>query len=383
MEEIKSAVEALNKTFNEYKSDVLLKDSEYKADQKAKSEKMAADIVALQTTISDWQLKQQLPFVGEQKSSENKEVFFKGFLSSIDTKGRINLTEREKNLFDEIQKKSLNLQIGSDGGYLAPSELLAEIERDLVLLSPIRNLATVNPTTKSRVEATVKTGTNTATWGKQIPAAVNGTYGKKTYHSQKLLSYTIIDDDMLDDVPYVMSEVEADFQEEFIRGENLAFLTGDGIEKPYGILNNNEIETVTASSNSAISYAKLVEFHTKILASGYNAKIMINPLSLALLLNIVDGSQRPIFSLSMNAAVPMSLWGVEIILNPDMPVAGSNAKVLIGGDFKSGYRIIDRKLLTFERKDPASTTDIGLLAKRRVGGDVKRASALKILKLAA
>jgi HK97 family phage major capsid protein len=67
-----------------------------------------------------------------------------------------------------------------------------------------------------------------------------------------------------------------------------------------------------------------------------------------------------------------------------MPDVAGNAYPLAFGDFSTGYRIYDRVALSLLR-DPYSQATVGLTrfhARRRVGGAVVRAEAIRKLKIA-
>ncbi len=66
-----------------------------------------------------------------------------------------------------------------------------------------------------------------------------------------------------------------------------------------------------------------------------------------------------------------------------MPSIAGNAFPVVFGDFNSAYRIYDRVSLTLLR-DPFTQATNGLVrfhARRRVGGDVVKAEAIRKLKI--
>ena len=68
---------------------------------------------------------------------------------------------------------------------------------------------------------------------------------------------------------------------------------------------------------------------------------------------------------------------------PDMDDVGSAAFPILFGDFNSAYRIVDKVAVSILR-DPYSQATKGLVrfhARRRVGGDVVRAEAVKKLQM--
>ena len=67
----------------------------------------------------------------------------------------------------------------------------------------------------------------------------------------------------------------------------------------------------------------------------------------------------------------------------DMPDVASNSYPVVFGNFNQAYRIYDRVSLTL-RRDPFTQATTGLVrfhARRRVGGDVVKAEAIRKLKI--
>jgi len=70
---------------------------------------------------------------------------------------------------------------------------------------------------------------------------------------------------------------------------------------------------------------------------------------------------------------------------PDMPNIGAGAYPVVYGDFKRGYIIVDRIAIAFQ-VDYTTGADNGLVvfrARKRVGGGVRQADAIKKLKISA
>jgi predicted phage gp36 major capsid-like protein len=87
----------------------------------------------------------------------------------------------------------------------------------------------------------------------------------------------------------------------------------------------------------------------------------------------------------MSAGNPGTLLGRPVVEFPDMPNIGANNIAIAFGDFMSGFRIFDRVSLAVLR-DPFSQATAGNVrfhARRRVGGQVTKPEALRLLKCGA
>ena len=91
----------------------------------------------------------------------------------------------------------------------------------------------------------------------------------------------------------------------------------------------------------------------------------------------------PLWIDSLAAGNPPTILGRPVIDCPDMPDVAANQFPIVFGDVASAYRIYDRVNLTLLR-DPYTQATNGLVrfhARRRVGGDVVKAEAIRKLKI--
>ena len=82
-------------------------------------------------------------------------------------------------------------------------------------------------------------------------------------------------------------------------------------------------------------------------------------------------------------ATQATIFGRPVIEAIDMPDIAANAFPVVFGNFNQAYRIYDRVSLTLLR-DPFTQATNGLVrfhARRRVGGDVVKAEAIRKLKI--
>ena len=87
---------------------------------------------------------------------------------------------------------------------------------------------------------------------------------------------------------------------------------------------------------------------------------------------------------SLSEGNPPTILGRPVVELPDMPDVAADANPIVFGDMRQGYRIVDRVALSVLR-DPYSRATNGQTrfhARRRVGGDVVKAEALRLLKVA-
>ena len=115
-----------------------------------------------------------------------------------------------------------------------------------------------------------------------------------------------------------------------------------------------------------------------------NATMMFNRSTLGRIRKLKDTAGQFIFQtgFSGQSGAPNTIIGIPYVEAPDMPDANSANKSVIVGDFRRGYMILDRIALSVLR-DPFSQASSGLviyIARKRIGGEVILAEAMRVLK---
>lgn len=283
---------------------------------------------------------------------------------------------------DEV--KGLTASTDAAGGYLVPDQFLTELDKNLVLYSPIRSVARVAPASAGEILLPKRTGTLTGAWVGETAArtGTQPTYGQQTFVMHEIACYVDVSNRLLEDSAFnVEAELAHDFGEEFGRIESAAFVGGDGVGKPAGLLLNTDIEDIeTAGANIAAD--DLIDlFHA--LASFYasNGTWVMNRKTMGQIRKLKDVDGNYLWQAGLQAGTPGTILGRPVVEFPDMPDAAPGEIPVAFGDFHQGFRIFDRTAVSILR-DPYSIQTTGQVrfhARRRVGGAVSKAEALKFL----
>lgn len=113
----------------------------------------------------------------------------------------------------------------------------------------------------------------------------------------------------------------------------------------------------------------------------------MNRATFADVLKLEDTEGQKIFvnAMSYVGGTPSTILGKPYILAEDMPDVGGSAKPIAYGDFSRAYTIVDRVNLSVMR-DPfsqATSGNIRYVARRRVGGAVVLAEAIRLQNISA
>ena len=309
---------------------------------------------------------------------ETKEV--DDYLNAFDSycrKGLEGLTDMEK--------KALTVSNDSTGGYLAPPEYVRELLKTVTEISPIRSIARVRSTGARSIQVPKRTSTFSAQW-----VSESGTRSETTGYNVGLEEipahehYALVDiseQDLEDTVFDLEAEMQSEFAEQFAKAEGTAFVSGNSVGKPEGILTNSSVGEVVSGNGTALTADGLLSLVHGIKSEyGRNGVFVFNRSTLADIRKLKDTAGQYVFQagMSLQAGVPNTILGYRYIEATDMPDVGAGAYPIAFGDFRRAYMIVDRINLAVLR-DPftqATTGNVRYIARRRVGGQVVQAEAI-------
>ena len=403
-DQVKTAVEAMAGAFEEFKkvNDDRLAQIEAKGSADALTEtklaKIEADLDKFEN-INQAITQQQKHAEGFEAKLNDIETMLKRPANAMEAKeADLSLKawdsfmrKGEKNM-DEMELKALTVGTAATAGNLAPAEYVNELIKVISEISPVRSVARVRQTSNKEIEVPSKTATFAAAWtaeGGSRTETTGYTTSLNTIPTHELYALVDISGALLEDSVFDLeAEMNTEFAEQFAKAEGAAFLTGNGTNKPTGILDGTTVASTTAAAAAAIATDDLMDL-VHGLQSEYarNAAFMLNRTTLGEIRKLKDTAGQYIFQtgFSGQSGLPNTILGHAYVEAVDMADIAASAKPVVFGDYRRGYMIVDRVALSVLR-DPysqASTGNVRYIARRRVGGEVVLAEAMRALKMAA
>jgi HK97 family phage major capsid protein len=173
--------------------------------------------------------------------------------------------------------------------------------------------------------------------------------------------------------------------------ENSAFINGDGVDKPRGLLtypagttnpgqvkqvNSGHASQITADGLRAVFYGLKTPYIR-------NARWIMSRSTIEVISKLKDGGGSYLWEPGLKEGEPQMLLGHPIERMEDMPGVTANALPIAFGDWKQAYTIVDRTGVRVLR-DPFSAKPFVLFyTTKRTGGDVTNFEAMVIQKIAA
>ncbi|QTC88182.1 phage major capsid protein [Brevundimonas pondensis] len=299
----------------------------------------------------------------------------------------------------EVQA-ALNKGADAEGGFLAPVEWDRTITGKLKESSPVRENATVMTISTAGFRKVFTDRAVGSGWvGETAARPATGTPGFNALdfipgelYANPQATQQMLDDSAVDLEAWLASEVE----DEFSRQENIAFLSGDGANKPFGLLTY-----VTGAANAAKHPFGAIKLKNSGTAAAMdksdalidliydlpakfraNAKFYMNRLTQGTARKLKDGDGNYLWQPSYQLGQPVTLAGHELVELPDMPDIAANAISALFGDMKATYLVVDRLGIRVIRDNLTNKPYVGFYTVKRVGGGVQNPEAMRGFKIA-
>lgn len=395
-DEFKSAVENLTNVWeSELKPRIEQMESESKSSGEATAETKAA-IDRVQDRMDQIEAQAQLAGKSAERKAGEMDPEVKAAYRTWFGHGDEGLS---------AEQKVLTIRDEATGGVLAPPDFIASVVQGVIQFSPIRALATVRQTSRTSIQFPKRTGNFAAAWTTETGTrseTTGRTYGLEEIPTHELYARVLISNwDLEDPIVDLESIISADMSEQFGVSEGTAFVSGNGVGKPSGLLNDpTVVAAYTPNGNTAfvagaatgVTGADGIIAQTFAIKEQYwpNARFVMNRFTLQALRVLKDQQGNYLWQIDpggfhgVSSGLPATLYGYPYTIALDMPNVASNSLPVIFGDFSKAYWIADRVEISYLR-DPYSQASAGavvLHARKRVGGQVVLPEAVNVLKMA-
>ena len=283
------------------------------------------------------------------------------------------------------------LQVGTDseGGYLVPDEYEHRLIDSLADANVLRGLCTTIRTETGDRRIPLATSHGSAAWVEEegvIPES-DDSFGMIALGAHKVATIIKVSDELLQDSVFDLEGyISTQFGRRIGSAEEIAFLTGDGVAKPTGLLHEtNGAEVGVTTAGASITVDDLLDLVYSVREVYRNkAVFLMNESTKKAIRKLKDGNGRPLWDPSVKEGDPDVLLGHRVIHCAAMPDIGAGAKPILFGDF-TGYWIADRQGRSFHRLNElyAATGQVGFRATQRVDGSLVETEKIKCLQIKA
>lgn len=382
------------KTFEAFKSanDERLAALESKSSDGVLDEKVArlnAALDAQSKQIDNLSMSLSTPLQGRRNHNEAKSAW-SSFIRTGDAQGLASL-----------EGKSLSSTDG-EGGYIAPPETESRIDQALTESSPFRSIASVRRIGAGLFKKPVSSSGAASGWAGETEARIETQapqlelldFPAGELYAMPAATQALLDDGVADVDQWLADEV----RDVFAAQETAAFVNGDGVNKPRGLLDYTqaangsqsfgEIGTVSTGTAGAFDAGSPVDALLDLIYAGksrYRAgsSFVMNRRTVNEIRKFKDADGNYIWQPATEAGQPSTLLGYPLVEAEDMPDVSSGDAAIAFGDFRRGYLIVDRQGVRVLRDPYSAKPYVLFYTTKRVGGGVQDFDAIKLLKAAA
>lgn len=378
-----------------------------------KLQKQQENLTSLETKFEELKLELSRPSINADEAKElgldlkNKHNFISyQKLGKVDlnvekayTSGFEKLLRKGNDKLTYDEQKALSIGSQDDGGYLVPAAMGGIISQRVYETSPMRELADVVNISSGQLKYVIDNDQAGYEWVGEVAETTNTTTPKlseMTIDAKELATQPAATSSFIEDAG---SSVENWLIEKissvFSRAENTAFISGNTGARPTGILSLNtyaedntfkpdKIAYTETAGSGAIAADDIIKlFYSLKDAYTNNANFLMNRQTILAVRLLKDTTNQYLWQPSLQAGQPATLLGVPVRTAQDMPAIAAGAFSVALGDFKQGYQIVDRTGISILRDPFSSKPFIKFYTRKRVGGNVKKPEAIKLLKIKA
>ena len=364
------------------------------AEDDATYAKMEQEISDLGREIS--RLERQEAMDAELSKPVNTPITTRPGAAKEDTKtGRASDAYR-KNFWNAMRSKTPDrsitdaLQIGTDseGGYLIPDEFERTLLSGLEENNIFRTLANIIQTTSGDRKIPIVASHGSAAWVDEEGAysESDDAFAQITLGAYKLGTMMKVSDELLNDSVFDLENyLSGEFARRIGNAEEDAFINGDGVGKPTGILaaKGGADIGVTTSSGTAFTADDLINlYHSLLTPYRKKAVWLMNDSTVQFIRKLKDSNGQYLWQPSLVAGTPNTILGCPVMVSRYMPEIGAGNKAVAFGDF-SYFWIADRQGRSFMRLNElfAAHGQVGFRGSQRVDGKLILPEAIKVMQL--
>ncbi len=303
-------------------------------------------------------------------------------------------------------KAQLHTQTDTDGGMTVPKEVDTQIESMLGQVSVMRQLATVRPITVPLYELPYNKGGTSSGWVNErddrdetdTPKMAKLSFGVFEVYANPVATQIMLDDSSMNIESWLAEEVQTEFAEQ----EGDAFINGNNVSKPFGLL---AYPKVANSSYNPVTHFGSIGYIPTGAASDFaetdpadclldliyglkrafrnSAAFLTNDTTLAKIRKFKQGTGEYIWQPSVQQGEPGTIFGKPVETDDFMDEVGADKFPVAFGDFKRSYLILDRMGTRVLRNPYKKEGFINFYTTKRVGGGMRKFESMKLLKVAA
>lgn len=270
----------------------------------------------------------------------------------------------------DAELRALSTSVDPAGGYLLPVETESAILTAITERVIMRQLGSVINTT-SEYEIPIGNQSGVASWIAESGSYPESdeTFSKLALRAYKLGTIMRVSEELAQDSVTLASYIESEYVRRISLLEEAAYIAGNGVQKPNGVVEMATLGITTASPTDMTPDEFIELYHSLPTAYRVRASWLLNDATVMALRKKKASTGDYIWQPGVSSSVPATILGRPYYTSSTMPTMAADAKTVAFGDM-SFYKIAQRGGIVFQRliEKYADTGEIGFKAFQRVDG---------------
>ncbi len=295
-----------------------------------------------------------------------------------------------------LEGKAMSSAVAADGGYLVDPQTADTIKSVLKSSASLRSVASVVNVEATSYDVLIDSTDIGSGWASEVAATAETgtpTIERITIPLHELSALPKVSQRLLDDSAFdIEGWLAGRIADKFARAEAAAFINGDGVDKPTGLLTHTLVDDsawawgnlgyIPTGVDGDIGSADKIVDLVYALGARYraNASFVMNSKTAGQVRQLKDAQGRFLWADGLAASEPARLMGYPVLIAEDMPDMSTLGAAIAFGDFEAGYTVAERPDLRILRDPFSAKPNVLFYATKRVGGDVSDFAAIKLLK---
>lgn len=298
-----------------------------------------------------------------------------------------------------LEAKAMSIVSNPDGGFLVPPEVEAAIGERLMNLSPIRSISSVRQVSAALYKKPFMTQGFAVGWVGETaarpetasPVLTELQFPAMELYAMPSATQALLDDSVVNLDQWIAEEVQQVFAEQ----EGIAFVTGNGVNRPKGFLDYTKVADqswswgnigylatgVAGNFAAATPSDRLVDLVYAIKAGHrQNAAWVMNRRTQSAIRKFKDNNGNYLWQPAIRPDGRATLLGFQVAESEAMPDIATDSFGIAFGDFGQGYLIVDRVGVRVLRDPYSAKPYVLFYTTKRVGGGVQNFEAIKLLR---
>lgn len=305
-----------------------------------------------------------------------------------------------------VESRDMNGVVGPAGGFAVPLEIDSIVTSIVADLSPIRGVAQVVQTSTSNYRRLINQRGAASGWAAERDERMETATPNLAAiepPSGELYALAVTTNEVLEDAAFdARAFLSQNVATEFAAAEGLAFVSGDGMKKPRGVLayptaatrddvrpfgTLEHVGTGDAAGLPSDDPADPLHDLVTALRPGYRIGAGVawamNSKTAGMIRSLKDADGRYMWQSSLAAGQPNTLLGYPVVEVEGMPDFAPGATPIAFGNWRAGYLITDRRGVVVIPDNITRPGFTKFYFSKRTGGSVLDSNAIKLLRVEA